>query len=79
MLAAGSSPVSGLVFAVAVLAISLALVAALAWASRRLLGRPVGVFRALIAGLLGFATAWLLGRALHAARSRSVPALPPPR
>ena len=50
MLAAGSSPVSGLVFTVAVLATSMALVAALAWASRRLLGLSVGVLRALIAG-----------------------------
>jgi ubiquinone biosynthesis protein len=68
MLAAGSSPVSGLVFAVAVLATSLALVAALAWTSRRLLGRPVGVLRALIAGLLGFASAYVLGRSLQAAQ-----------
>jgi ubiquinone biosynthesis protein len=68
VLAAGSSPVSGLVFAVAVLATSTVLVAALAWASRRLLGLSVGVLRALIAGLLGFATAVLLGRALHAAQ-----------
>ena len=68
MLAAGSSPVSGLVFAVAVLATSMALVAALAWISRRLLGRPVGTLRALIAGLLGFATAYVLGRALRAAQ-----------
>jgi ubiquinone biosynthesis protein len=68
VLAAGSSPVSGLVFAVAVLATSMALVAALAWASRRLLGLSVGVLRALIAGLLGFATAALLGQALRAAQ-----------
>ena len=68
MLAAGSSPVSGLVFAVAVLATSMALVAALAWASRRLLGLSVGVLRALIAGLLGFAVAALLGQALRAAQ-----------
>ena len=68
MLAAGSSPVSGLVFTVAVLATSMVLVAALAWASRRLLGLSVGVLRALIAGLLGFATAALLGRALQAAQ-----------
>jgi len=57
MLAAQSSPVSGIVFAVAVLAASMALVAGLAWASRRLLGLPAGVLRALIAGLLGFAAA----------------------
>jgi ubiquinone biosynthesis protein len=68
VLPAGSPPVSGLVFTVAVLATSLALVAALAWASRRLLGLSVGVLRALIAGLLGFATAVLLGRALQAAQ-----------
>ena len=68
MLAAGSSPVSGLVFTVAVLATSVALVAALAWASRRLLGLSVGVLRALIAGLLGFATAAVLGQALRAAQ-----------
>ena len=68
MLAAGSPPVSGLVFTVAVLATSMALVAALAWASRRLLGLSVGVLRALIAGLLGFATAAVLGQALRAAQ-----------
>ena len=68
MLAAGSSPVNGLVFTVAVLATSMALVAALAWASRRLLGLSVGVLRALIAGLLGFAVAALLGQALRAAQ-----------
>jgi len=68
VLAAGSSPVSGLVFIVAVLATSMALVAALAWASRRLLGLSVGVLRALIAGLLGFGAAVLLGRALRAAQ-----------
>ena len=68
MLAAESSPVSGLVFTVAVLATSMALVAALAWASRRLLGLSVGVLRALIAGLLGFAVAALLGQALRAAQ-----------
>src|SRR5215510_8735081 len=56
MLAAQSSPVSAIVFAVVVLATSLALVAGLAWASRRLLGLPVGALRALIAGLLGFAS-----------------------
>jgi len=68
VLAAGSSPVSGLVFTVAVLATSTVLVVALAWASRRLLGLSVSVPRALIAGLLGFATAVLLGRALRAAQ-----------
>ena len=66
MLAAGSSPVSGLVFTVAVLATSTVLVAALAWASRRLLGLSVSVPRAFIAGLLGFATAVFLGQALRA-------------
>jgi hypothetical protein len=60
--------VSAIVFAVVVLATSLALVAGLAWASRRLLGLPVGALRALIAGLLGFAAAYLLGRALQAAQ-----------
>jgi ubiquinone biosynthesis protein len=68
VLAAGSSPVSGLVFTVAVLATSMALVAALAWASRRLLGLSVGVLRAFIAGLVGFAVAALLGQALRAAQ-----------
>jgi ubiquinone biosynthesis protein len=68
MLAAQSSPVSGIVFAVAVLAASLVLVAGLAWASRRLLGLPVGALRALIAGLLGFVAAEILGRSLRAAQ-----------
>ena len=68
MLAAQSSPVSGMVFAVAVLAASMVLVAGLAWASRRLLGLPVGALRALIAGLLGFAAAEILGRSLRAAQ-----------
>jgi ubiquinone biosynthesis protein len=68
MLAAQSSQVSGIVFAVAVLAASMALVAGLGWTSRRLLGLPVGMVRALIAGLLGFAAAYLLGRALRAAQ-----------
>jgi hypothetical protein len=48
MPAAQSSPVSGFVFVVAVLATSIVLVAALAWASRQLLGLPVGTLRALI-------------------------------
>src|SRR5499425_551428 len=69
MLAAQSSPVSAIVFAVVVLATSLALVAGLAWASRRLLGLPVGALRALIAGLLGFAAAYFLARALRAAQT----------
>ena len=68
MLAAQSSPMSGIVFVVAVLATSIVLVAALAWASRQLLGLPVGTLRALIAGLLGFVVAYLLGRSLQAAQ-----------
>jgi len=68
MLAAQSSPVSGIVFVVAVLATSVVVVAALAWASRQLLGLPVGTLRALTAGLVGFAAAYLLGRSLHAAQ-----------
>jgi ubiquinone biosynthesis protein len=68
MLAGPSPQVSGLAFAVVVLITSTALVAALAWASRRLLGLPVGMLRALIAGLLGFAAAELLGRSLRAAQ-----------
>src|SRR5215831_15265333 len=68
MLAAQSSSVNGIVFTVAILATSLALVAGLAWASRRLLGLPVGALRALIAGLLGFVVAYLLGRSLQAAQ-----------
>jgi ubiquinone biosynthesis protein len=68
MLAAPSSTASGVVFAVAVLATSIVLVAALAWASRRLLGLPVGFLRGLIGALLGFVAALLLGRALHAAQ-----------
>jgi asparagine N-glycosylation enzyme membrane subunit Stt3 len=67
MLAAQSSPVSGFVFVVAVLATSIVLVAALAWVSRQLLGLPVGTLRAFIAGLLGFVAAYLLGRSLQAA------------
>jgi ubiquinone biosynthesis protein len=68
MLAAQSSPVSGIAFAAIVLATSVALVAVLAWAARRLLGLPVGALRALTAGLLGFVAAYLLGRALRAAQ-----------
>ena len=67
MLAAPSSPVSGFVFVVAVLATSTVLVAALAWASRQLLGLPVGTLRAFIAALLGFVVAYLLGSSLQAA------------
>src|SRR5215472_882801 len=66
MLAAQSTPVSGIIFAVVVLATSMALVAGLAWASRRLLGLPVAAPRALAAGLLGFAVALLVGKALQA-------------
>src|SRR5499427_4921060 len=68
MLAAPSSNLSGLAFAATVLVTSVALVAGLAWAARRLLGLPVGALRALIAGLLGFAAAYLLGQALRAAQ-----------
>jgi ubiquinone biosynthesis protein len=68
MLAAQSSPMSGLAFAAIVLATSVVLVAVLAWAARRLLGLPVGALRALTAGLLGFVAAYLLGRALRAAQ-----------
>jgi ubiquinone biosynthesis protein len=68
MLAAPSSPASGIVFAVAVLATSIVLVAGLAWASRRLLELPVGTLRAFIAGVLGFVVAYLLGRSLRAAQ-----------
>jgi len=68
MLAAQSSPMSGIVFLVAVLATSMAVVAVLAWASRQLLGVPVGALRALTAGLLGFAAAYFLGRALRASQ-----------
>jgi hypothetical protein len=60
--------VNGIVFTVAALAASLALVAVLAWASRQLLGLPVGPLRLLIAGLLGFGAAELLGSALRAAQ-----------
>src|SRR5215467_2360903 len=68
MLAAQSSPLSTIAFAVVVLATSAAIVAGLAWAARRLLGLPVGALRALIAGLLGFVAAYLLGKSLHAAQ-----------
>jgi ubiquinone biosynthesis protein len=61
--------VNGIVFAVTVLATSIVLVAALAWVSRRLLGLPVGALRALIAGLVGFVAALILGRALRATQS----------
>jgi ubiquinone biosynthesis protein len=57
MLAAQAAPVSGVVLAFTVLVTSVALVTGLAWASRQLLGAPVGTLRALIAGVLGFAAA----------------------
>jgi ubiquinone biosynthesis protein len=68
MLAAQSPSVGGIAFAAIVLVTSMVLVAGLAWAARRLLGLPVGALRALIAGLLGFAAAYFLGRALRAAQ-----------
>lgn len=68
MLAGPSSQLSGLAFAAVVLVTSTVLVTGLAWASRRLLGLPVGALRALIAGVLGFAAAVLLGRSLRAAQ-----------
>jgi ubiquinone biosynthesis protein len=74
MLASGSVPVNGVVLTLLVLVTSIALVAGLAWASRRLLGLPVGVLRALIAGLLGFAAAELLVRTLQPAQSGHVAA-----
>ncbi len=60
---------NGIVFAVIVLAASVVLVAVLAWVSRRLLGLPVGTLRAVIAGLVGFAAALIVGQALRAAES----------
>jgi len=74
MLAAASSQLGGLAFAAVVLVTSAALVAGLAWASRRLLGLPVGALRALIAGLLGFIAAELLGGSLRAAQPGHVAA-----
>src|SRR5262249_24453790 len=68
MLAAQSSPLSAIAFAVVVLATSTAIVAGLAWAARRPLGVPGGGLRARVAGLLGFLTAYLLGRSLQAAQ-----------
>ncbi len=59
---------TGIVFTLAVLAASVAFVAFLAWASRRLLGLPVGALRALIAGLLGFIVGEILGSALRASQ-----------
>ena len=60
---------NGIVFVIVVLATSIVLVAALAWVSRRLLGLPVGALRALIAGLVGFVAALIVGRALRATQS----------
>jgi len=74
MLASGSVPVNGVVLTLLVLVTSIALVAGLAWASRRLLGLPVGALRALIAGLLGFAAADLLVRTLQPVQSGHVAA-----
>jgi len=61
--------VNGIVFAVIVLAASVVLVAVLAWVSRRLLGLPVGTLRAVIAGLVGFVAALIVGQALRATES----------
>ena len=74
MLVGASSQLSGPAFVAVVLVTSTALVAGLAWASRRLLGLPVGALRALIAGLLGFAAALLLGGSLRAAQPGAVAA-----
>jgi ubiquinone biosynthesis protein len=68
MLTAQSAPVNGVVLTLVVLATSIALVAGLAWASRRLLGLPVGTLRALIGALLGFAAAEAFGRSLQPAQ-----------
>jgi ubiquinone biosynthesis protein len=57
-----------ILFVVVVLAACVVLVAILAWISRRLLGLPVGAVRALIAGLLGFVAALVVGRLLRAAQ-----------
>jgi ubiquinone biosynthesis protein len=74
MLAAGSVPVNGVILTLLVLVTSIALVAGLAWVSRRLLGLPVGALRALIAGLLGFAAAEILVRTLRPVESGHVAA-----
>jgi ubiquinone biosynthesis protein len=74
MLAAGSVPANGVILTLLVLVTSIALVAGLAWASRRLLGLPVGALRALIAGLLGFAAAEILVRTLRPVESGHVAA-----
>jgi ubiquinone biosynthesis protein len=74
MLASGSVPVNGVILTLLVLVTSIALVAGLAWASRRLLGLPVGALRAVIAGLLGFAAAEILVRTLQPVQSGQVAA-----
>ncbi len=74
MLASGSVPVNGVILTLLVLVTSIALVTGLAWASRRLLGLPVGALRALIAGLLGFAAAEVLVRTLQPVQSGHVAA-----
>jgi ubiquinone biosynthesis protein len=74
MLAAGSVPVNGAILTLLVLVTSIALVAGLAWASRRLLGLPVGALRALVAGLFGFAAAEILVRTLRPVESGHVAA-----
>ena len=74
MLAAGSVPENGVILTLLVLVTSIALVAGLAWASRRLLGLPVGALRAVIAGLLGFAAAEILVRTLQPVQSGHVAA-----
>jgi ubiquinone biosynthesis protein len=74
MLASGSVPVNGVILTLLVLVTSIALVAGLAWASRRLLGLPVGTLRAVIAGLLGFAAAEILVRTLQPVQSGQVAA-----
>ncbi len=74
MLASGSVPVNGVILTLLVLVTSIALVAGLAWASRRLLGLPVGALRAVIAGLLGFAAAEIIVRTLQPVQSGQVAA-----
>jgi ubiquinone biosynthesis protein len=69
MLAAQSAPVSGIILIFTVLVTSIALVAGLAWATRRLFGLPVGIVRALIAGLLGFAAAVAITQVLEPVQS----------
>jgi ubiquinone biosynthesis protein len=59
--------VSGIAFAAVALVTSAVLVAGLAWVARRVIGLPVGALRALIAGVLGFGAALLLGNLLRAA------------